>query len=293
MKPSDFTYHAPRTLRDAIALLSSQPNSRVLAGGQSLMPMLNLRVVAPDHLIDLGKVAGLSGIREEKDSIVLGAMTRQRDIEFSPLINGKLPLLAEAITLVGHRQTRNRGTIGGSLCHLDPSAEMPTVAMAMDATLTIAGPRGERELAMQDFAVGLMTSAVAEDEILTGIRITPWNRNHGWAFVEFSRRHGDFAIVSAAVLLELDASRRVTRFSLTLGGVAAAPMRMTAAEDLLHGTRLAQTDIAAAAKLCSQIDALEDPQTPSWYRQRLAETMSARAIVLALSRVTGVAGLQS
>jgi carbon-monoxide dehydrogenase medium subunit len=283
MKPPPFTYHAPRTLDEALRL-ASQPNARVLAGGQSLMPMLNMRVVAPDHVVDLGKIPGLAGIREEGGTIAIGAMTRQRDIEFSPLVREKLPLLGEAIDWVGHRQTRNRGTIGGSLCHLDPSAEQPTVAMAMDATLTIAGPGGKREVAMRDFAVDLMTTALEENEILTELRITPWAPGHGWAFVEFARRHGDFAIVAVAVLFELDNTGRAKRVSLTLGGVNKVPLRMAAVEARLTGSRLEAADLAAVAKLCGEIDALDDPHVPAWYRQRLAATLSTRALSLALTR---------
>jgi carbon-monoxide dehydrogenase medium subunit len=284
MKPSLFTYHAPKTLAETLELLATQPNARVLAGGQSLMPMLNMRVLAPDHLIDVNRVAGLAGIEQSDDGISIGAMTRQRDIEFSPLIAARLPLLAEAITWVGHRQTRNRGTIGGSLCHLDPSAEQPAVAMAMDAMLTIAGPGGTRELAMRDFAADMMTTALAPEEMLLSLWIKPWREGHGWAFVEFARRHGDFAIVAVAVLLELDDEGRVSRASLTLGGVAPTPQRMPAAEAAMLGTRLEDSDIAEAARLCTQIDALEDPHAPAWYRQRLAETLAARAIRIAFGR---------
>lgn len=283
MKPPPFTYHAPRTLEEALRLVA-QPNARALAGGQTLMPMLNMRVVAPEHVVDLAKVPQLSGIREEGGSVWIGAMTRQRDIEFSPLVRERLPLLAEAIEWVGHRQTRNRGTLGGSLCHLDPSAEQPTVAMAMDATVCIAGRERNRELPMREFAVDLMTTALAEDELLTGVRIEPWPAGHGWAFVEFARRHGDFAIASAAVLLHKDASGQVGRVSLALGGVAKVPLRVGRAEALLTGTVPAEKDIEAAARQCGEVEALDDPHVPAWYRKRLAATLAARAVRLALSR---------
>ncbi|MBC7778907.1 MAG: xanthine dehydrogenase family protein subunit M [Proteobacteria bacterium] len=285
MKPPAFRYHAPRSLDEALELAVALPNSRWLAGGQSLMPMLNFRLVSPEHLIDLNRVEGLAGIREVDRAIVLGAMTRQREIEFSPLVRAQLPLLAEAIHWVGHPQTRNRGTIGGSLCHLDPSAEQPTVALAMDATLSIAGPNGRRELAMRDFALDLMTSALDDGELLVDVRIVPWAPGHGGAFVEFARRHGDFAIISVAVLLEADDGGRIVRASITLGGVAATPVRVAAAENCLLGTRVAPEEIDAAAKCCAMVDALGDPQVPAWYRQRLANTLAARAISLAHSRM--------
>ncbi len=290
MKAPSFRYHAPRTLDEALSLASTLPGPRLLAGGQSLMPMLNFRLVAPQHVIDLNRVAELSGIREDGEDLVIGSMTRQREIEFSPLVQARLPLLAEAIRWVGHRQTRNRGTIGGSLCHLDPSAEQPLVAMAMDARLCIATPGGRREVPMRSFAVDLMTPALEDGEILAELRIAPWAAGHGWAFLEFARRHGDYAIVAVAVLLELDAAGNASRVSIALGGVGATPLRVPAAEARLLGTRVAGTDIEAAAACCAEVDALGDPQVPAWYRQRLARTLCARAIPAALARAAGHAG---
>jgi len=287
MKPPAFRYHAPRTLEEAVRLANELPNPRLLAGGQSLLPMLNFRLLAPDHVIDLNRVAGLAGIEETATGIVFGAMTRQRDIEFSPIVKRRLPLLSEAIQWVGHRQTRNRGTIGGSLCHLDPSAEQPTVAIAMDATVSIAGPGATRELPMREFALDLMTSALADGEILASVRIAPWANSHGWAFIEFARRHGDYAIVSVAVLLELDDQQRVTRASITLGGVASTPVRVQQAEAALLGSRVEAGDIEAAAACCAVVEALGDPQVPAWYRQRLARTLTARALPIALARARG------
>ncbi len=284
MKAPPFRYHAPRTLDEALSLAATLPGPRLLAGGQSLMPMLNFRLVGPENLIDLNRVAALSGILEEGEDVVFGAMTRQREIEYSPLVKARLPLLAEAIQWVGHRQTRNRGTIGGSLCHLDPSAEQPTVAMAMDASLVIVSPGRRRELAMRTFAVDLMTPALEDGEILTEVRFRPWPPGHGWAFLEFARRHGDYAIVAVAVLLELDASGRASRVSITLGGVASTPVRVPDAETRLLGSRVGADDISAAAACCGRVEALGDPQVPAWYRQRLASTLAARAIPIALSR---------
>jgi len=194
MKPPPFQYHDPKTLAEAVGLLGTLDNAKLLAGGQSLMPMLNMRFVLPDHVIDLNRVEGLAGIRDLGDVIEIGAMTRQRDIEFSEVIKAKCPLLHEAIQFTGHRQTRNRGTIGGSLCHLDPSAEQVTVAAAHDATIVVAGPNGEREIAFADFPAGYLTPAIDLNEIVTAIRIPVWPAGHKSAFVEFARRHGDFAV---------------------------------------------------------------------------------------------------
>ena len=147
MKPPPFRYHDPRSVSDAVGLLSRLENPKLLAGGQSLMPMLNMRYVLPDNVIDLNKIEALAYLREENGALVSGAMTRQRDLEFSDAVAKRFPLIREAILNVGHRQTRNRGTVGGSLCHLDPSAEIPTVALALDAVVTVAGPKGNREIA--------------------------------------------------------------------------------------------------------------------------------------------------
>jgi aerobic carbon-monoxide dehydrogenase medium subunit len=284
VKPPQFTYSAPATLAEVLQLLASRPGARLLAGGQSLMPMLNMRLVFPEQIVDLNRVAGLAYIREEGDEVVIGAMTRQREIEFSPLVQARLPLLAEAIRLVGHRQTRNRGTLGGSLCHLDPSAELPAAAMALDAALQIEGPRGSRVVPMADFPAGLMKPAIDPDEILTSVRLKPWAPGHGSAFVEFARRHGDFAVVSAAALIELHGDGRIRRVSITLGGVTPAPLRMRQAEESLHAAVPEAERFRRAADLCADLDALEDPAYPAWYRQRLAVSLAQRALELAARR---------
>ena len=284
MKAAAFEYHVPRELHEALQLLAQLDDARVLAGGQSLMPMLNLRVASPRHLIDLNRVAELSGIREEKDSLVFGAMTRQRDIEFSEVVARKLPLFAEAVRSVGHRQTRNRGTFGGSLCHLDPSAELAVACMAMDAVLRVQSRRGLREIAMRDFPAGFMTPALERDEVLTAIAVHPWTGRVGTAFLEYARRHGDFAVVAVAVLIELDARARVSRAAVTLGGVAPAPVRMGEAERAIIGAPLDDASIAAAARACGQADAMSDAFFPSWYRQQVAHTLAQRALRVALKR---------
>src|SRR3954469_875435 len=160
MKPPPFQYHDPKTLAEAVALLGSLDNAKLLAGGQSLMPMLNFRYVQPDHIIDINRVDGLSYIRETEGALAFGAMTRQRELEFSDLVRARLPIMHEALQQVGHRQTRNRGTIGGSLCHLDPSAELVSLATGYDATVTVVGPNGQRELAFAEFPVAYMTPSI-------------------------------------------------------------------------------------------------------------------------------------
>jgi carbon-monoxide dehydrogenase medium subunit len=282
MKAAPFRYHAPRTLPEALALLAASPNARVLAGGQSLMPMLNMRVVSPDDLIDINGIEGLAYIREEGAEIAIGAMTRQRDLEFSPLVATRLPLMAQAVLHVGHRQTRNRGTIGGSLCQLDPSAELPAVAQAYDAVIVARSSRGERRIAIAEFPAGYMTPSLAADEVLVELRFTPWTGAHGTAFIEYARRHGDFAVVSAAAMLALGVDGNIARLSLTLGGVGAAPLRLTEIERALTGKKPAADAFAAACASAGGIDALEDPHYPKWYRQRLAVALSKRALAAAL-----------
>jgi carbon-monoxide dehydrogenase medium subunit len=277
MKPPPFQYHDPKTLAEAVCLLGTLDNAKLLAGGQSLMPMLNMRFVLPDHVIDLNRVEGLAGIRDLGDVIEIGAMTRQRDIEFSEVIKAKCPLLHEAIQFTGHRQTRNRGTIGGSLCHLDPSAEQVTVAAAHDATIVVAGPNGEREIAFADFPAGYLTPAIDLNEIVTAIRIPVWPAGHKSAFVEFARRHGDFAVVSAAALLAID-NGKITRASVTIGGVAVAPVRASEVEAAITGQAPSSELFRAACESCRVIEAMADIHASAEYRQHLAVVLSRRAL---------------
>jgi carbon-monoxide dehydrogenase medium subunit len=285
MKPPAFSYHDPRSVADAVGLLASLDNAKLLAGGQSLMPMLNMRYVLPDHVIDLNCVDGLSYIRENNDALEIGAMTRQRDIEFSALVRKCCPLMHEAIAQVGHRQTRNRGTLGGSLCHLDPAAELVAVAAALDAKVTIAGRTGAREIDFAAFPVGYMTPALESDELLTGASFPCWSGRHGSAFVEFSRRHGDFAIVSAAALLEEDAAGKVTRASLTLGGMGPAPLRASDVERALIGEKIDDKRLRELCEPLRQHDAIDDIHAPASYRQNLATVLSRRALIKAHERI--------
>ena len=285
MKPPAFSYHDPRSVADAVGLLASLDNAKLLAGGQSLMPMLNMRYVLPDHVIDLNRIDGLSYIRETDGAIDVGAMTRQRDIEFSDLVRRRCPLMHEAIAQVGHRQTRNRGTLGGSLCHLDPAAELVAVAAALDAKVTIAGKAGTRTIDFAAFPVAYMTPALEPDELLTGAVFPCWSARHGSAFVEFSRRHGDFAIVSAAALIEEDAAGKVTRASLTLGGLGPAPLRATDVERALIGETIDDKRLHELCEPLRQRDAIDDIHAPASYRQQLATVLSRRALAKAHERI--------
>jgi aerobic carbon-monoxide dehydrogenase medium subunit len=284
MKPPVFEHHVPRTLGEALQYLKDLTNARVIAGGQSLMPMLNFRVATPDHLVDLNNVEGMAFIREEGDDIVIGAMTAQRTIEFSDIVKRRLPLMAEAILSVGHRQTRNRGTIGGSLCHLDPSAELPLVARAFDASISVASLGKVRSLSMAEFAVDMMTPAIEADEAVTEIRFKPWPKGHGWAFTEYARRKGDFAIVSVAAMVMLDGHGRISRVLLALGGVNAVPIQLKAAEDVLLGERPDEDLFVRATAHCADIDALDDPFAPAWYRKKVAARLSQQVLAAACRR---------
>jgi carbon-monoxide dehydrogenase medium subunit len=285
MKPPPFRYHDPETVADVVGLLGRLDNAKLLAGGQSLMPMLSMRYVLPDDVIDLNRVRGLTHLREAGGALEIGAMTRQRDIEFSGLVRTRCPLLHEAILQVGHRQTRNRGTLGGSLCQLDPAAELVAVAIALDATVSITGPNGDREIPFAEFPAGYMTPALAADEMLTGARFPLWKEGHGHAFVEFARRHGDFAVVSAAALLEEDPSGRITRASLTIGGTGPAPVRVKEAERALVGHAASARLFREACESCRKLDAIGDVHAPAAYRKHLAAVLSRRALEKAHARI--------
>jgi carbon-monoxide dehydrogenase medium subunit len=285
MKPPVFSYHDPRTVAEVVGLLGRLENAKLLAGGQSLMPMLNMRFLLPDHVVDLNRVDELAYIRDEAGALEIGAMTRQSDIEFSDLVRARCPLMHEAIVLVGHRQTRNRGTIGGSLCHLDPAAELVSVAAACDATVVVAGPSGGREMAFADFPIAFMAPAIEPNELVTAVRFPIWAAGHGYAFVEFARRHGDFAVVSAAALLETDGSGKITRASLTIGGAGIAPFRAREAESALVGQAAGDKLFRDAGETCRAIEAVDDVHASASYRRHLATVLARRALETAQSRL--------
>jgi aerobic carbon-monoxide dehydrogenase medium subunit len=286
VKPAPFTYHDPRSLNDAVNLLATHENTRVLAGGQSLMPMMNFRYAMPDHLIDLNKVSELSYIRVENNALKIGAMTRQRDIEFSTDIGQHCPLLHAALAHVGHRQTRNRGTLGGSLCHQDPSAELVNVAALLGATMHVASKRSTRDIPFADFAVAYMTTALEPDELLAGVTINLSIKSNSYAFVEFARRHGDFAIVACSALLGLDAQGNIADASIALSGLAHAPIRPSAIEQALRGQKPDAATFKAAAAEAETLEAGADAYVTAAYRQHLARVLTYRALEQAAARTT-------
>jgi aerobic carbon-monoxide dehydrogenase medium subunit len=291
MKPSEFEYHAPTTLEEAARLLSTLEDAKLLAGGQSLMPMMNFRYLMTSHLIDLNTVPELSGIREQAGRLQIGSATRQRDIELSPLVIRHAPLVCEAYRLVSHKQIRNRGTYGGALCQLDPSSEQPCFTAALDGVLTIARFENDavqlREVPMSEWALMFMTPALEEGELLVDIALDIWPAGHGYAFEEFARRHGDYAIVGVAVLCTADAQGKLDRVSLTVCGIAAGPVRLYTTEAALLGRPMDEETLRLAGDAARELEVMSDAHVSSDYRQHLAGVLTERALRTAFSRVGG------
>jgi carbon-monoxide dehydrogenase medium subunit len=284
MKPAPFDYHAPRSLDEATGLLANLENAKVLAGGQSLVAMMNFRYVIVDHLVDLAGITALSGIESGDGVLRIGAMTRQRDLEFSPDIKRHCPILQAALLHVGHRQTRNRGTIGGSLAHADPAAELPALCLLHDAQIEIASRRGTRRVPMRGFGLGFMTTAVEPDEIVTAVELKLWPAGHGFGFQEFARRRGDFALAGSAALLDVAPDQTIRRAAVALFGVGASPVRLDAAEAGLAGKRLDLAAVVGAAAQARSIEPLEDIHAGADYRRHLAEVLTRRALLDAARR---------
>ena len=285
MKAPPFRYHRPSSIAEAVELLATLDNARAIAGGQSLMPMMNLRLVAPDHLIDLGEIEELVGVTESEDTLSIGAMTTQRTLERSERVARDCPLITAAIRHVGHQQTRNRGTIGGSLCHLDPGAELPVAAAALDAVLIAIGRSGERQIPFAEFSVGLLSNALSPDELLARIELPKAAPHTGTAFVEFNRRPADFAVVSVAASLTLDAKGRIAHAAIAVGGSFEAPVRLQAFESAGVGQRPEAALFDLAAREAEAIECIGDDVYPAQYRQELAGVLVRRALDSVLADV--------
>ena len=284
MKPPPFDYAAPTTLDEAIGLLAEHADveARPLAGGQSLIPMMNFRLAQPGYLVDLRRVAGLAGIRREGDTLVIGAMTRMAEVERSPEVAVAAPLAAEAIGLVAHVPVRNSGTVGGSLAHADPAAELPTVVLALGGELVAAGPGGRRTIAAADFFTGPYSTALEPDEILTELRLPVWPGGH--AFTEFSRIHANFAVVAVAALVDIDGDR-VRRVAVALAGMGPTPLRAPLAEQALQGTAGDAAAIrAAAAATVADLSPVGDVHASAETRLTLAQVYVRRGLELAAAR---------
>jgi carbon-monoxide dehydrogenase medium subunit len=285
MKPSAFIYHNPTSLGEALALLHRYgEDAKALAGGQSLLPLLNFRLSSPAALIDLNRITALASLRQEGERVHIGAMTRQRTIEFSPLVRTRLPLLHEATTLIGHLPIRTRGTIGGSLSHADPAAEYPAVALALDAEVVLQNTHGARVLRAEEFFVAYLTTALAPDEIVVEVRFPVSAPTSGWAFAEFARRHGDFALAGVAVVLEAHGEQcRLAR--LVAAGVGPTPLRLRAVEHMLEQNGLTEHSIAAAAERAAElVEPSTDLHASADYRRHLVRVLTRRALRQAAAR---------
>jgi aerobic carbon-monoxide dehydrogenase medium subunit len=284
VKPAKFEYHAPASVDEALTILARyEGEARVLAGGQSLVPMMNFRLAQPKALVDLNRIAGLAFIEEEGETARIGSMTRQRRLESDPLIATKLPLLREALRWVGHLPTRSRGTIGGSIAHADPSAEIPMVLQALEGEIVARGPQGERRIPAQDLFHAALTTSLAPLEIITEVRFPTMPARAGHAIEEFARRKGDFAIAAVAVMLMRD-GERCTKARLATAGVGPISIRLRDAEAVLEQKGLGEAAIAEAAdKAAAQVDPISDLNGSAEYRRHLTGVLMSRAVVKAIA----------
>lgn len=278
MKLAPFQYAAPRTVAEAVALLGSC-DAKALSGGQSLMPILAFRLAAPEMLVDLKNVQGLDRIVIDAEGVTLGAKVRWCDIEADARLAEAHPLLAEAIRHVAHYQIRNRGTVGGSLAHADPAAEMPGIAVACDAVLTLVGPSGERQVAAADFFEGALQTCLAADELITQVRLPAWPQSRRWGFQEFARRRGDFALAGIAAFYDVDAKGCALHTHIGVIGASDRPRRLASAEAALNGRVVDADSIASSAAAASaEVDPPSDIHAPADYRRALVATMVERAL---------------
>ena len=270
MKPPAFAYAAPDTIAECLALKAEHgEEARFIAGGQSLMPLLNLRMVRPAVVIDLGKVRELAYWRREGEEIAVGAMLRQRRLEQDKELAAALPLLAEAVQQIGHPATRSRGTIVGSLCHADPAAELPVCALLLKAQIVLASTKGQRTIAAEDFLTDALSTSIRDDELVEQVRIPGKRRNTGYAFLELARRHGDFALISVAALVSGDTAR------VAIGGLGTAPLAFDLQADNITGE---------AHRIAQGLEPPSDLHATAAYRRALAQTLIERALAKAAER---------
>jgi CO/xanthine dehydrogenase FAD-binding subunit len=291
LKPPPFIYFAPDTLDEALELLQEHGDeAKVLAGGQSLVPLLALRLARPTVLVDLNRIPGMSDISASNGSVIFGAMARERQAERSELVRQRVPLLADAIPLIGHVAIRTRGTVGGSLAHADPAAELPAVALALDATLSVrSAAEGARTIAASDFFEGFLSTSLHPDEVVTQITFPAARPGTGTSFMEAARRHGDFAIVGAGCSITLEAGV-VSDARVVLIGVAQTALRRSEAEGQLIGSSADAASVAAAAAAAAaDLEPASDLHGTSAYRRHVAGVMVRRALEQAISRANGAA----
>jgi CO/xanthine dehydrogenase FAD-binding subunit len=286
MKPAVFEYDDPETEDEALDLLARHGDDcKVLAGGQSLVPLMNFRLARPARLIDINRIDSLSYIKREDGRLVIGAMARHTDLEHADEVAQGWPLLTEAIGWVGHSQIRNRGTIGGSVAHADPAAELPAAFAALDATFRVRSKRGSRTIGWEDFFVSEFTTALGADELVTAVEVPALDPGVGAAFVEYARRHGDFALGGAAVTVKVGRDGRCESATIALLSAGPAPVRASAAEQQLRGTPLDDASIrAASAEAVKGLRPTSDLHGSTEYRIGLLRTMTERALTKAAQR---------
>jgi aerobic carbon-monoxide dehydrogenase medium subunit len=286
VKPAPFEYHAPATTAGAAKLLAELGDeAKVLAGGQSLVPMLALRLAVFDHLVDVSRIAEMKGIERRHDALWIGACTTQAEVGASPDVAAASPLLTRATPFIGHFQIRNRGTLGGSIAHADPAGEYPAVALALDATMEVVSASGRRHIAARDFFESFWTTSMQPDELLAGVTFPIWGGRCGFAIEEFARRHGDFAIAGAALGVELDRDDRIRRCGIGLIGLGSTPERAGVAEAAVTGRPITEVDAEEVGRLA--MTGLEsvpsDLNGSAMYRTRVGAAMVARAWTRACS----------
>jgi aerobic carbon-monoxide dehydrogenase medium subunit len=281
VKLPQFEYACPTTLADAVSLLGSG-DAKALAGGQSLMPMMAFRIAQPALLVDLRKLPGLREIKISGDGVRLGALVRWRDIEDDERLKSAHPLLKAAITHVAHYQIRNRGTVGGSIAHADPAAEMPGIAATCDADIAVTGKIGARTIKAADFFLGALTTALKPDEIITEVRLPPWPKERRWGFQEFARRRGDFAMAGVAAFYDTDKAGKANNAHIGVFGIGEKPHRLAAAENALNGQSLNAAIIAKLETVASAaVEPQDDIHASAAYRRALVGTLLERALTSA------------
>jgi carbon-monoxide dehydrogenase medium subunit len=289
VKPAGFDYYAPRSVEEALHVLADAGHDgRVLAGGQSLMPMLNCRILSPAVLVDINRIEGLDRVEATADSLTIGALVRHADLLRNAEIAKGWPLMAEATTYVAHPAIRNRGTACGSVSHNDPAAEQPSVLATLDGTVVIAGGAGQRELAAEEFLTGMMSNALAPGEMVVGLRYPRPSAGTGAAFVEYARRLGDFALAGAAAMLTMR-NGTCEKARLTVVGMGDGPFRARDAEAVLTGQSLngkqgKDAFAEAAAKVTAAVEPADDVHASAEYRRHLAAVMATKALNMALAR---------
>jgi len=289
MKPCAFEYFNPQSVQEAIELLDRYGDeAKIIAGGQSLVPMMNFRLARPEILIDITAIKELDYVKTEGDELVIGALTRERDIEQSPLVVEKWPILSKAISFIGHSAIRNRGTIGGSLVHADPSAEIPTSLCALNGKVKVVGPSGEKILEPEEFFLTYLTTSLEPSDLLVEVRIPALPEKTGWSFGELSRRSGDFAIVAVGILLFTETPGVCREARISMGGVAPTPVRAEEAEALLTGQKITEKLIAAAAQQAAEeTDTEPDYHASAEYRMDMARVFVKRGLQEACNMING------